>query len=776
MIIARVGGRWASLLQPRSIHTRHTRTVLIALISAIYGTMLLLNGVTVLAPPRLYVSLDVPAPRQARVAWVRPGSALWDRGVRAGGRVLALDGRSPAPSDAGVWMGKRLVARRSDGRAIVIDAVALRQGHDTWPLLMLSPWFFLLGMLVFLRAPRPHVARATCALFVSAACALALAPGTDADQPVAAIAEFALVTLFAAAFVLFFLVFPTPRGTIRRRALLLVPPLVAIALDLAALVWPACYDAASLLRLGILLVYLLLGAGFAIYSFMTLREREARRGLTIICAGTAAAILPFATLYLLPTLLHRPAPLASEQAILALALLPASFTYAILRHNALDVRLLQRWLVHGLLWIGLLAPFTAVVFARRWLLGALPEPVRTLVLAAALALLAALTFRWLYDRLRRALDHLIFRDSYDYRASLQDLSRDLSLAEGLDTLGMALPARLRRLMNLDFAALLVHDGHGTRVCGVAGSWQPAMAPALTEAARAVRAAPQAASLAFGYLTVLLVPLRTRDVVIGHLCLGPKASGEPFRAEDRALLATLSGHLAALVRNAQLVEDLSMKVATLDALNERLQRAREEERARLSADLHDEPLQTALALQREIVIDGRHRAEAIQQVALAQALIAQLRALCTAMRPAALDHLGLPAALDQLTRDQARRAGVPIMLDADPEIMELDLPPAAELVLYRTAQEALNNCLRHARPCLIQVSLQRDETGLLLRVSDDGAGFHVPARFDALVQEGHLGLAGLHERVQRAGGRLRVTSAPREGTIVDVSLPLEAVRV
>src|SRR5438105_1798930 len=129
---------------------------------------------------------------------------------------------------------------------------------------------------------------------------------------------------------------------------------------------------------------------------------------------------------------------------------------------------------------------------------------------------------------------------------------------------------------------------------------------------------------------------------------------PCRAADRALLATLSGHLAAVVRNVQLVDDLHAKVelleaqkAELDTLNERLQRAHEEERAHLAADLHDEPLQTALRLQRLLMIDSRHAAATPQQVALSDALVDQLRTICTAVRPAALDDLGLTAALEVL---------------------------------------------------------------------------------------------------------------------------------
>jgi len=757
----------------------HSDATLIALVGLAYGAVFLLNVAYLLAPPRVFAVLNWSNGNQTqtRIAWVRPGSTLWERGIRAGDVVQTLDGRPPVHGDGGIgeiWRGRRLAVRHATGETVVVDVAQVAPGRATWPLLLLSPWFFLLGLLVALRAPTPPIGRAAYAFCATTAYALALAPAADGDEPLAAVAEFALVALFAATFVLFFLTFPVRRGTTLRRRLLVAPAGAIGALYVAALAWPALYGLASALRLAILGVYLPAGAALMVYSLITVADRAARRGLAIICAGTVGGILPFVGLYLLPTLLHRSALLAPERAILALALLPASLTYAILRHNALDVHLFQRWLVHGLLWVGLLVPYGVVVFVRHRVLGALTEPARTIILTLTLALLAGITFRWLYDRLRRLLDRLIFRDSYDYRASLQQVSRDLSLAENVDTLGTALPATLRRLMNLDFAALLVRDMDGTRLCGAAGSYQETMLPALVEAARDIRDATRVVPLAFGYLKVLLIPLRTHDTVVGHLCLGPKVSGEPFRAEDHTLLATLSGHLAAIVRNTQLVDDLRGKVQALDALNERLQRAQEEERARLAADLHDEPLQTALTLQRQIALDGPDgpdRAMTARHIAVSQALIAQLRALCTAMRPAALDHLGLHAALDQLARERGARAGFPIVVDADPETMELDVPASAELVLYRATQEALTNCLRHARPRAVRIALHRQEGGVRLVVADDGVGFAVPDRLDDLVGAGHLGLAGLRARVQHAGGRCRVTSMPGEGTIVEVDLPL-----
>jgi signal transduction histidine kinase len=243
-------------------------------------------------------------------------------------------------------------------------------------------------------------------------------------------------------------------------------------------------------------------------------------------------------------------------------------------------------------------------------------------------------------------------------------------------------------------------------------------------------------------------LRTHDALVGLLCLGPKASGEPFRAEDRALLVTLSGHLAAIVRNVQLVDDLKAQVellqaqkAALDTLNERLQRAREEERARLAADLHDEPLQTALRPQRQIIAYGRHDAARADHIALTDTLVDQMRAICTAVGPAALDELGLAADLEVLALELGAHSGVPILLDADPELKELALSPDTKLLLYRAAQEALHNALRHACARIIQITLRRHADTVQLRVADDGAGFAVPAHMDALGTVGRLGLAG-----------------------------------
>jgi signal transduction histidine kinase len=749
-----------------------TRTALVTGLSLAYAAVLGLGVAAQLSPPPFTLALAAPTAGSARIIWVLPGGSLWEAGIRQGDLVLALDGRPPTPRDADWWSGRGVRVRTGAGEVVTLDAAAAYRGHVAWPLLLLSPWFYLLGTLVFLREPRYAAARATLALFACASFALGLAPATLQGGPLAAAGNHILVTLFPAAFLLFFLTFPTRHGGKPLYTLVLVPALVVAALSLLALARPALYDVAHLLQLSVLALYLAIGAGVSVYSFVMGGDRGERRGLAIIAGGTTLSVLPFVGLYLAPTLLGRPHLLAAEYAILPLALLPASFAYAILRHHVLGVPLLQRWLVQGLLWFGLLVPCAATLYALRGPLEALHGTMYKLLVETVLVLFVGISFGQLHSPLRRFLDRLIFKDSYDYRASLQRLSQDLSVAGDLDTLAGSLPETLRRLMNLDFAVLLVQGVRGAYARGVAGNYQPEMLPALATAAQSVQEAPDVASLAFGYLNVLLVPLRSRDAVVGHLCLGPKASGEPFRVEDHDLLVTLSGQVAAVVRNAQLVDDLSAKVLALDALNERLESAREQERARLAAEIHDEPLQSLIQLQRQLA-EARGRNDATGDQVVLGRVVDQLRAVCAAMRPATLDDLGLADALAELIAREGARSRVPIWLDVAPEVISLELPPAVELALYRAAQEAIHNSLRHARPSAIHAALRLDCEQIELLVRDDGEGFRVPQSFGLLAAEGHLGLAGLRARVRRMGGQMAVSSKRGEGTMLRIVLPLSS---
>jgi signal transduction histidine kinase len=479
------------------------------------------------------------------------------------------------------------------------------------------------------------------------------------------------------------------------------------------------------------------------------------------------SVLPFVALSVVPLLLSRQPILSAEHAILAMVVLPAGFGYAILRYKILQVQLLQRWLVRIVIYVFVAGALALAAVGICHQLGAMPRSESSLAaLAVILALVASSAVPRIVSSLQSTVDRALFRDSYDYRASLGELSRWLSIAAGLDGFVDTLPATLQHLMNLEFVLLLVTDEKGLHPLGTAGTAPSGLTEAAMSLMPSVEAPHKLFPLAIGDAVVMLAPLQTQDTNVGCLCLGPKRSGEPFRPDDESLLLTLSGHLAATILSAQLAGELRTKVHTLDALYARLQRAQEEERARLGSELHDEPLQLLLLLRRQLAAGGDRRATDAEQLALCDDIIGRLRAVCQEARPNMLDELGLAAALEALTADLGRHTEVAIVLDADPAVEEL---PISQLVLYRAAQEALNNALKHARATTLRITLCPADGGVRLCVSDDGQGF-VPASPSALVASGHFGLSGIKQRVTGMGGCLDVRSGIGQGTEVCAWVP------
>ncbi len=210
---------------------------------------------------------------------------------------------------------------------------------------------------------------------------------------------------------------------------------------------------------------------------------------------------------------------------------------------------------------------------------------------------------------------------------------------------------------------------------------------------------------------------------------------------------------------------------------RLTAAQEEERRRIARELHDDPLQTQTFLVRSLeelaqapelpgalVTTLRHDRDLADEVGRA------LREVICSLRPPLLDDLGLMPALRALTADVGVWTGLSVALRVRGE--ERRVASGDELALYRVAQEALVNAMRHAEAAHIQVTVDFRE-GVTLRVRDDGRGF-TPGIQTGLGTAGSetsgLGLMGMRERMTQAGGSLRIRSRPGQGTVVDARLP------
>jgi signal transduction histidine kinase len=221
--------------------------------------------------------------------------------------------------------------------------------------------------------------------------------------------------------------------------------------------------------------------------------------------------------------------------------------------------------------------------------------------------------------------------------------------------------------------------------------------------------------------------------------------------------------------ARLEDLVRARTDSLSELASHLQLVREEERGHLARELHDElgALLTAAKLDvarlksrltelsPEVAERLKHLTETLNGV------IALKRRIIEDLRPSSLSNLGLTAAIEILTRDFAERAGFDVQVSVEP----VTLPDTTQLTIYRMVQESLNNCAKYAQAQHVLVTVHNYPTHVAVQIRDDGAGF-AP---NAVARSAH-GLVGMRHRVEAAGGRLTITSAPGQGTLVSAVIP------
>ncbi len=257
-----------------------------------------------------------------------------------------------------------------------------------------------------------------------------------------------------------------------------------------------------------------------------------------------------------------------------------------------------------------------------------------------------------------------------------------------------------------------------------------------------------------------------------------ATPRTFSADDHHFLHSVANLLALAIAHIRARHELAQQVLELTAENARLgvvahHTAVREERQRLARDLHDSVTQAlysvtlhARAATRLLTAgDVAGTAENLHLLQdTAQEVLDEMRLLIFDLRPPLLEQVGLAAALQARLNAVEGRAHLATQLIVD---QVSKLPPYVEEALYRIAQEALNNALKHAQAHHILVHLHQLPSGLSLEISDDGVGFDVAAARDA----GGFGLCGIAERVSQLGGKYALHSAPGNGTHLRVEIAL-----
>jgi signal transduction histidine kinase len=369
--------------------------------------------------------------------------------------------------------------------------------------------------------------------------------------------------------------------------------------------------------------------------------------------------------------------------------------------------------------------------------------------------------------------------------ALSDISGDLQHAGREEDVLDALLARPLTLPAVRGSALfLVEDGKARFARG-AGVYRGGHHPASDGAAgdllaRALATGlpqvtsdwtdPSAAGARYPYAAVL--PLLRNEAVIGALILVGDAR-DPFTALDDRFLVALGQQVGAALENADLYRRLETRTVELARLSARMVEQHEEERRRLSRELHDETGQVFSAVKMElgVIRDGAPPAQGArldQVLDLIDTGIRSIRNVTNDLRPSMLDDLGLLPALRSLVAEFSERSGMQVGLAAP-----ATLPPLsekAELALFRVLQEALSNVLRHAEARSVDIGISVSRDGVLLEVRDDGRGLTADATPERLERAGHMGLAGMRERIGALGGTVRFQGEPGGGALLEVLLP------
>ncbi|HUI85160.1 MAG TPA: GAF domain-containing sensor histidine kinase, partial [Candidatus Binatia bacterium] len=267
------------------------------------------------------------------------------------------------------------------------------------------------------------------------------------------------------------------------------------------------------------------------------------------------------------------------------------------------------------------------------------------------------------------------------------------------------------------------------------------------------------------------PLKSNDEVIGVLIIG-FSTPQDWLPTERELLRAIADRSALAIDRAGMNDALREREMRIAELSGHLMHAQEEERKRISRELHDETGQALMVIRLylgmlETSVGARSARMKIREtLAVVDRTIEGIRRIIGRLSPLVLQELGLIAAVRKEAKDLAKSSGVKARVSVSPDFGRLPAP--VEAAIYRVVQEALHNVAKHANATTVSIEMGREAGCVRLLIEDDGVGI---ASAEPNPGRQTFGMAGMQERIGNIGGKMKVSSARGRGTRIEVSAPV-----
>lgn len=517
---------------------------------------------------------------------------------------------------------------------------------------------------------------------------------------------------------------------------------------------------------------------------------------------TSLSLLPILMLGLIPDVLFGRPTIPYELSFLALILIPVGYGITLFEDRFENLfKSLGRVfsiaftiLILTILYLGMYYGF--LVISQSWN--------RTILLTGlVIPLLIITTIRPIYRLIARLVDLLVFGKMYDFRTAIEETESLLRDAGNTpNSVAERLCISLKHILQVDFTCLLLSNGY--MVTSLKQDDSSITSQILNETCmseildglKILSSQEEIRQHIFKIIThnnvensklmefiaqaKILITLHGSKNKLGLLFLGKRMGLYDYEANDLRLLECIVEQGSIAIENAFLLNEVQEHITQTVLLHRQILQTREDERKRVSRDLHDDVIQSLVAINYKICelkrmsLTGMEEKYSEVQEDI-RMLCYAVRKICAELRPPTLDTVGLIPALQsrisELNQQEYYQTFFYSRIDETQEI-----PESSAVCLFRVFQEAINNIRKHSSATIVKIDIKSRINEICLSIEDNGVGFSMPSHMNDLIRNYHFGLVGLREMLEAVGGRLTVESEPGNGCRIIAIIPQEETEV